>query len=97
MLAFAPRIPQKLLEAIVRLDDPRLPIAEISRRVGRKAWELGLPKPSYQRVRELIHQARRLRRRRPPTTSVLLDIAFGVRPPDHLVDVLTRDVKPRPP
>ena len=97
MLAFAPRIPQKLLEAIVRLDDPQLPFAEISRRVGRKAWELGLAKPSYQRVRELIHHARRLRRRRPSTASVLLDIYFGVRPPEHFLDVLTRDVEPLPP
>lgn len=97
MLAFAPRIPQKLLEAIVALDDRTVPIAEISRRVGRKAWELGLPKPSYQRVRELIHQARRLRLRRPTTTSVLLDVCFRIRPPEHLLDALAGDAKPLPP
>lgn len=97
MLLFAPRIPQKLLEAIVRLDDPSLPIAEISRRVGREAWRLGLPRPSYQRVRELVHQSRRLRRRRPSTARVLWEINIGARPPEHFLDVLTQDVAPLPP
>lgn len=85
MLAFAPRIGPRLLAAIVQLDDPRRPIAETCRRVGAEANRLGLPRPSYQRVRELVHQARRLRRRGPSTTSVLIDIATRARPPDALV------------
>ena len=84
-LAFAPRIGPRLLAAIVRLDDPRRPIAETCRRVGAEANRLGLPRPSYQRVRELVHQARRLRRRGPSTASVLIDIAARARPPDALV------------
>jgi hypothetical protein len=77
-VSFAPRLPPKLLDAIVRLDDPRLPIAEVNRRVGRAAWKLGLPKPSYQRVRELVQAARAIRRG-PTTARVLLDIATRVR------------------
>jgi hypothetical protein len=85
---FAPRISPRLVEALVRLDDTRVPIAEVNRRVGREAERLGLPRPSYQRVRELVHQSRRLRRVRPTTASVLVDVAFRVRPPTAILDHL---------
>jgi hypothetical protein len=84
----APRISPKLLEAIVRLDDKAVPIAETSRRVGGEAERLGLTRPSYERVRELVHESRRLRRRQPSTAAVLLDVAFRVRPPESVVDHL---------
>jgi hypothetical protein len=84
---FAPRIGPSLIEAIVRLDDVRVPIAEINRRVGEEAERLGLRRPSYQRVRELVHESRRLRRR-PTTASVLVDVAFRVRPPTAIIDHL---------
>jgi hypothetical protein len=82
-VSFAPRLTPKLLAAIVRLDDRRVPIAEVNRRVGRAAWKLGLPKPSYQRVRELVHAARAIRSG-PTTARVFLDVALRVRPPDAL-------------
>ena len=41
MTTFAPRISPHLVEAIVRLDDTRVPIAEVNRRVGREAERLG--------------------------------------------------------
>jgi hypothetical protein len=81
----APRISPRLLEAIVRFDDRTVPIAETSRRVGREAERLGLPRPSYERVRELVHTMRRVNRG-PSTASVLADIAFRVRPPEALLD-----------
>jgi hypothetical protein len=84
MPSFAPRIGPRLLAAIVRLDDPRVPIAETCRRVGAEAERLGLTRPSYQRVRELVHRARRLRRG-PTTTSVLLDVMSRARPPEAVV------------
>jgi hypothetical protein len=84
----APRISPKLLEAIVRLDKRTVPIAETSRQVGRKAEELGLPRPSYERVRELVHESRRLSRG-PSTTSILIDVAFRVRPTEAVVDHLS--------
>ena len=85
---FAPRISPRLVEALVRLDDTRVPIAEVNRRLGREAERLGLPRPSYQRVRELVHQSRRLRRVRPTTASILVDVAFRVRPPTAILDHL---------
>ena len=81
----APRIRRELLEAIVRHDKRTHPIAETCRRVGRDAERLGLTRPSYQRIRELVHQSRRFRRG-PSTTSVLVDVAFRVRPPEAILD-----------
>ncbi len=61
----APRIDDRLRRYIagsVFFDTP----AETTRGAGELAWELGLPRPSYQQVRELMRacrpQARALRR-----------------------------------
>jgi hypothetical protein len=93
---FAPRIAPALLEALVSLDDPDLPIAEINRRLGEHAERLGLRRPSYQRVRELVHELRALKRDRGPTaTQVILDILFRTRPPDALLDHISGVGVPR--
>jgi hypothetical protein len=63
MVTMAPRISSRLIEAIVRFDDRGRPIAETNRRVGAEAERLGLTRPSYQRIRELVHQIRNLRPR----------------------------------
>ncbi len=55
MTTAAPRIRPALLRALTRLDDSSIPIAEVSRRVGAEADALGLTRPSYERVRELVH------------------------------------------
>jgi hypothetical protein len=75
------------LEAIVRHDDASRPIAETCRRVGEEADRLRLTRPSYQRIRELVHESRRLRRSRGPSTAeVLIDVAFRERPPEAVLD-----------
>jgi hypothetical protein len=63
VVTMAPRISGRLIEAIVRFDDRSRPIAETYRRVGAEAERLGLTRPSYQRIRELVHQVRNLRPR----------------------------------
>jgi hypothetical protein len=63
VVTIAPRISYRLIEAIVRLDDRSRPIAETYRRVGAEAERLGLTRPSYQRIRELVHEARNTRPR----------------------------------
>jgi hypothetical protein len=85
MLPFAPRISPRLLHALDRLDDRRLPIAEINRRLGAEAERLGLRRPSYERVRELVHRLRWLRRG-PSTGRVLLEISMRARPPSAFLD-----------
>jgi hypothetical protein len=85
----APRIPDSLIEALVRLDDERVPIAELNRRVGAEAARLGLTRPSYQRIRELVHESRRLRRRRPRNTlRVLWKVYTRELPPLAIADLL---------
>jgi proteasome lid subunit RPN8/RPN11 len=89
----APRIRKELLEAIVRHDKRTHPIAETCRRVGREAERRGLTRPSYERVRELVHESRRIRRG-PTTASVLVDVALRARPPEAVLDVLAGEVIP---
>jgi hypothetical protein len=83
---FAPRISPRLLEALMRLDDRTLPIAEVNRRVGEEAERLGLRRPSYQRIRVLLHGPRRIRRSRPSTGAVLFEVAVRARPPEAFLD-----------
>jgi hypothetical protein len=72
----APRIPQRLLDAIDRIDDRREPLAEIARRVAAEADRLGLTRPSYERLRQLIHASRAIRARRGPNAvEMVLDFA----------------------
>ncbi|MDP9490823.1 MAG: hypothetical protein M3P42_01260 [Actinomycetota bacterium] len=88
MPRFAARMSPRLLETLVRTDDRSIPIAETCRRVGNEAERIGLTRPSYERVRLLVHESRRLRRG-PSTASVLADVAFRVRAPEALVDHLS--------
>lgn len=85
MVPSAPRIPRRVLETLVDVDDPVVPIAETYRRVARDAERMGLTRPSYEQIRVLVHRSRRIRKR-PTTTSVLLDIPFGARSPEELLD-----------
>jgi hypothetical protein len=78
------------VKEIERLAESRLTSAEICRRVGEKTELLGAPRPSYERVRELVCEIRR-RPRRPSTTEILLDEAFRVRPPGAVLRHLTGD------
>jgi hypothetical protein len=61
VLVFAPRIPPRLLRALIRLDDRSVPIAETYRRLGEEADRLGVTRPSYERIRELVHRFRLIR------------------------------------
>jgi hypothetical protein len=74
-----------LLETLVRADGPSVPIAETCRRVGSEAERIGLTRPSYERVRLLVHESRRIRRG-PSTAKVLADVALRVRPPGAVLD-----------
>jgi hypothetical protein len=87
VVKFAPRISPRLHAEIERLADASLSAADITRAVGAKAEALGLRRPSYEQVRKLA-RAHRARPRRPPAAEVLLDEAFGVRPPGALLQHL---------
>jgi hypothetical protein len=81
----AARVSPRLLEALGRLDNPGVPIAEVHRRLGAEADRLGVARPSYERVRVLVHELRRFRRG-PSTASVLIDVALRARPPQAFLE-----------
>jgi len=81
------RLGPRLLEELVRIDDGRLPIAEVNRRLGAAADRLELRRPSYERVRMVVHQLRR-QRRRPSTAQVLFDVATRARSPRAVADLV---------
>ena len=59
-MRFATHFSPRLLDEVDDLASRSLPIAEIHRRVGAKAQSLGVTRPSYERVRQLVHEARGL-------------------------------------
>jgi hypothetical protein len=91
----APRISRRLVEAIVRFDDRSRPIADTYRRVGAEAERLGLTRPSYQRIRELVHQARSIRRGPSANDFLRLALVMNAGNPGELIDSL-RGVGIRP-
>jgi hypothetical protein len=58
VVEIAPRYDVRILEAVRALDDRTESMAEISRRVGVAAAQLGLPKPSYVHLRRYIVEHR---------------------------------------
>jgi hypothetical protein len=91
----AAHIPERLYRRLEELDDRSVPIAETYRRVAAQAEKWGLSRPCYERVRTLVHQSRRWKQARGPSTStVLLDVTFRVRPPEAIVDHLAGEVLP---
>ena len=72
MVRAAAPITDELIEAIVRLDDPRLPRAETARRVAAYAEERGLTRPSYEALRRLIKLHRDMRATLGPSALELL-------------------------
>jgi len=95
VVAAAPRTSRRLIAALERLDDPRLPIAETNRRLGEIAELIGLPRPSYEQVRRIV-RAQRAGYRPPGVGSILLDISFRGAPPEALLDVVAGTAPPSP-
>jgi hypothetical protein len=80
MCSSAPRLDDR----VVRLDDPSVPIAETYRRSREGAARLDIPRPSYECVRLLVHDARRERRRRRANRETLIRVALYLDPVDAL-------------
>jgi hypothetical protein len=92
---FSPRISPRLLDAVEGLAVRRIPIAEINRLLGAEAARLGLPKPSYERVRQLVHEARDLQRNYTSAAQILLEIATLQRSPRSAEKLATLPPRPR--
>lgn len=70
------------------LDDSRQPIAETCRRVGAAATALGVPRPSYEQLRLLVHEERARRERRRAKLELLLDVELRRRSPEALLELV---------
>jgi 23S rRNA maturation-related 3'-5' exoribonuclease YhaM len=82
MVEAAPRYDRRILEAVRALDDRSESMAEISRRVGVAAAQLGLPKPSYVHLRRYIVEHREQedyeRARREEIRRIFFDVYLDV-------------------
>ena len=94
-MQFAPRLSPRLLDFIETVAARSVPIAEINRLVGAEAERLGLPRPSYQRARVLVHEARDLQRGYHSTAEILIDVATRRRSPYAYMELATRAPRPR--
>jgi hypothetical protein len=92
---FAPRLSPRLLDFIEVVSSLHVPIAEINRLVGTEAERLGVPIPSYQRVRVLVHEARDLHRNYVSAAEILIDIATRTRSPYAYTELVTRPPRTR--
>lgn len=86
-MRFSSRYPPELVRFVERLSERELSAAEIHRAVGDRAAELGVPRPSYERTRQLVFGSR-IRSPEPSWGEVLLDVDLRIRPPDAILDKL---------
>lgn len=79
---------QRFLDGALGLDDRRLPVAEIYRRTRALAEEMGVPRPSYERVRLHLKAARTLQAQRWAARELMLQLAFNTRRADAVIEDL---------
>jgi hypothetical protein len=86
-MVFAAEIEGQLRAELERLARGKRPIAEINREIGARAEALGLTRPSYARVRQIVLEVRD-RVEIPSWGELLLDVDFRLRSPMVLLDKL---------
>ena len=87
MVQIAPRIDERLVAAAARFDKRGRPIAEINRRTGDVAEALGLPRPSYEQIRHVVHELRA--GKHPPRLLLYLEAtSFRRLPADVVIELL---------
>jgi hypothetical protein len=92
---FASRLSPRLFDLIERLAERPMSIAEINRLVGAEAERIGITRPSYERVRELVHEARWLKNGHPSVGRALLDVATRTRSHAAYTELAARGPRPR--
>jgi hypothetical protein len=85
----SPRLDARLLDAIAHVDDVSQPIAETHRRARALAAVFGVPRPSYERVRQHVHLVRREKERARRKRETLLAVALYQAPVGALYDVVS--------
>jgi hypothetical protein len=86
-VVFAAEIDGRLRLELERIARDKRPIAEINREIGVRAEALGLTRPSYARVRQIVHEVRD-RVEIPSWGELLVDVDLRLRSPMILLDKL---------
>lgn len=63
---------------VVGLDHEDVPVAQTWRAVGEAAWELGLRRPSYHTIRQLVRAERLRRKARTAVRAAALDTVLAL-------------------
>jgi len=99
-MQFSPHVHPVLVLELWRLDDGRVPIAELWRAVSRFAWKVGLSSPGYHTVRTVVRAERERRAAQREALLIALEESFQWMPSlfritDHLAAAW--DLRSRPP
>ncbi len=94
-MRFASHFSVRLLDKVDVLSEQPVPIAEINRRVGLEAQRLGVTKPSYERVRQLVHEARELQHGYISALEMFTEIATLQRSTFDYAKLATLPPRPR--
>ena len=99
-MRFAGFLTPELLVRLERIDDGEVPVAEVARRLCAEAETLGVTRPSYERVRQLVRELRLERRNAGPGRLQLgIEVTTGLRPrgslPQAWDDAVERDERRR--
>jgi hypothetical protein len=86
-VVFAADVQGRLRAELERLARDKRPIAEINREIGARAQALGLTRPSYARVRQIVLEIRD-RVEIPSWGELLVDVDLRLRSPMVLLDKL---------
>jgi len=86
-MVFAAEVEGRLRAEIERIARQRRPIAELNREIGARAEALGLTRPSYARVRQIVLEVRDTVEI-PSWGELLVDVDLRLRSPMILLDKL---------
>jgi hypothetical protein len=87
--AAGPRVERRFLDAVAKLDDRSVPIAETYRRARELAEQMGVPRPSYERIRCHLRTTRITHEERYRARDLLFQLAYNTRRADDvLADLL---------
>jgi hypothetical protein len=81
----APRVERRFLDRLAKLDDRSEPIAETYRRARDLAAQMGIPRPSYERVRLHLRSTRGRESDRKKALRLAFELAYNTRRADQVV------------
>jgi hypothetical protein len=94
----APPTDIRVVRFVRRFERRATSIADVVRATGVFCERCDIPRPSYESVRVLVHDARDRRERRRAAARLLLEVDLRARPPgdlEHLLDDPRRAPRPR--